>query len=430
MPDAPGELEPEGGASYSPGTPGGLVPEGGGAATPGDPGNLTPSTPSTPPDPPPAITPDTPAPPSNPDLYARKDASNVSATAGAWRTALGIAKITEVVGPTAIRVVAEGDSNTVGYDIETGEEWPSVLAEKSYFSGRSTFFNVAANGNTLADITSQYASQVYPLRPAANGGVPTILIVVIGANDTSAVPSTYITSLESYWQQAKDDGFIVWGVTIADRENFPTRLPLNDLIRKSLVPHKVLDMALIVDRYSDTSLVSDNIHWTARGQELFADLADSAAWSPSRLASQPLSGDMGGQNSNDVNITGGTATFTGAFGVTRTASNTHVSLKSETSGYDSGLFLLRHDDLGMLFEYSPANGKFRISNFTSGGFIESLAISESSNIATFNSGVIGAYFQTNATYADDAAAAAATPTVPIGGWYARTSDNAIVRRAS
>jgi hypothetical protein len=89
MPDAPGELEPEGSASYdpgtpgalapsagsaTPGTPGGLTPEGGGAASPGDPGNLTPntppspvapqgiqpSTPGTPVDPPPNIQPETP----------------------------------------------------------------------------------------------------------------------------------------------------------------------------------------------------------------------------------------------------------------------------------------------------------------------------------------------------------------------------------
>lgn len=59
MPDAPGELEPEGSASYDPGTPGGLTPEGGGAASPGDPGNLTPSTPAAP-EAPPSITPETP----------------------------------------------------------------------------------------------------------------------------------------------------------------------------------------------------------------------------------------------------------------------------------------------------------------------------------------------------------------------------------
>jgi hypothetical protein len=95
MPDAPGELEPEGGASYTPGTPGGLEPEGGGAATPGDPGNLTPNTPASP-GAPPSITPDTPAPPSNPELYARQDASNVSSYASQWRTAIGAAGLPDL----------------------------------------------------------------------------------------------------------------------------------------------------------------------------------------------------------------------------------------------------------------------------------------------------------------------------------------------
>lgn len=83
MPDAPGELEPEGSASYTPGTPGGLTPEGGGAATPGDPGNLTPNTPASPVAPP-SISPETPGLPSDPQNYIQK--MQLVAASGGSRT--------------------------------------------------------------------------------------------------------------------------------------------------------------------------------------------------------------------------------------------------------------------------------------------------------------------------------------------------------
>jgi hypothetical protein len=85
MPDAPGELEPEGGASYTPGTPGGLVPEGGGAASPGDPGNLTPNTPASP-SAPPSISPETPGLPADPQNYIQK--MQLVSASGASRTFL------------------------------------------------------------------------------------------------------------------------------------------------------------------------------------------------------------------------------------------------------------------------------------------------------------------------------------------------------
>jgi hypothetical protein len=139
MPDAPGELEPEGGASYTPGTPGGLVPEGGGAATPGDPGNLTPSTPAAP-SAPPSISPETPPLPAQPENYARSNASNVSPYALQWREAIGADPLYSTAGgPPSVGTFSKGDSVAT----QTGEMW------RCYEGGTPGFWVQVGNENKI-----------------------------------------------------------------------------------------------------------------------------------------------------------------------------------------------------------------------------------------------------------------------------------------
>lgn len=99
MPDSPGELVPEGGASYDPGTPGGLEPgagsytpgtpgglvPNGGTATPADPGNLEPNTPASPSAPQP-IVPSTPASPPDPPPSIQPETPPVPPTGAQWAT--------------------------------------------------------------------------------------------------------------------------------------------------------------------------------------------------------------------------------------------------------------------------------------------------------------------------------------------------------
>lgn len=210
-------------------------------------------------------------------VSAIADAALSIAKTSGLQTALD-AKPALVISGTGNAFVFEGDSITTTAGIPgAGNDWPSLLMAMPALSGKGTKYNVATASETLANITSQYASQVYPHRPTANGGdggATPVLFVMIGANDMTSVPATYIAALETYWQTAKTDGFIVVAYTITPGNYFTAgesvRQAVNAGIRRSSVWDYLVDASAVLPDQLDTSVYSDGLHPTLAGNRVLA----------------------------------------------------------------------------------------------------------------------------------------------------------------
>lgn len=203
---------------------------------------------------------------------------------------------------TGSNFVFEGDSITTD-TAASNNGWPVHLMNLPLFSGRGTKTNVAASSETLANITSEYSTQVHPLRPSANSGAPAYLFVLIGANDVGSVTTaTYLSDLESYWQGAKDDGFTVIAYTITPG-NFTQaqedqRQEINAGIRRSTVPDYIVDTAALLPDHLDTNLFGDGLHPTAVGNKKIARETQSSlierrgSQKPDLTAAQHIAGPL------------------------------------------------------------------------------------------------------------------------------------------
>lgn len=218
------------------------------------------------------------------------DALVTAADAAAQRAALDVAS--PLIVGTNNTFVFEGDSITVDNAAGADSGWPVVLMASPTFSGRGTKYNVATHSENLANITSQYATQVYPHRPVVNGGSGTgtcFLFVMIGANDiSSATAATYVTDLESYYQTAKDDGFVVVAMTITPG-NYTTkqewvRQDINSGIRRSQVWDYLVDTSAIFPDHLNTNDFSDGLHPTVSGQVMIARAVERSIITRNRAA--------------------------------------------------------------------------------------------------------------------------------------------------
>lgn len=180
--------------------------------------------------------------------------------------------------PEGAVIVFEGDSITTASSPPSGagNDWPTRLMELDSFVGRGiTSYNVATGGATLSGITTEYTSQVYPRRPAANGGRPAYLFLWIGVNDFAIAPVTWLASWEGYINNAKSDGFIVIAFTITRYVGSTpmdeiTRQAFNDGIRLSTAPHYLVDTANLLPEPSNTSDYIDGLHPTAAANRKIA----------------------------------------------------------------------------------------------------------------------------------------------------------------
>lgn len=184
-----------------------------------------------------------------------------------------------------IAMVFEGDSITAGGSGGFGN-YPDLLVALPYFAGRTTFNNVATSGNGLAQIVSQYATEVYPLRPSENGGKRTILHVLIGANDGSATPSAWANTLKTYVDTAKSDGFEVWICTIMKRTGAGNFGAMNEALRNTVVADKLIELENIFSDPNNTQVLHDGLHPTNTGYRLIADEIHTHAVSQNARGSQ------------------------------------------------------------------------------------------------------------------------------------------------
>ena len=172
-------------------------------------------------------------------------------------------------------VVCEGDSITEGNHVTATTTWPYLFGNMEFCSGRATVTNVGLNGGTIASITTDYSTQVYPYRPAATGK-RAVLCVQIGTNDYATVSSaTWLASWASYMATARADGFILVAFTATGRTSDTvaqraTRIAYNAGIRASAAWDYLVDLDALLPVHSDTTYYSDGTHPTAEGNRVMA----------------------------------------------------------------------------------------------------------------------------------------------------------------
>lgn len=226
-----------------------------------------------------------------------------------------------------IRVVLEGDSITQGVTsggATAGNMLQDRLALESYFAGRTTFFNVATQGNNTANVVSQYASEVFPLRPSANGNVRTILLLNIGTNDANdvATQNNIAAQILTYCATARADGFEVWLCTPLPRNVNPEYKPyLCAALRDGEGYDKLINLNGL---FNDTNgWTNDNLHPNNLGYRIIAAHINDRAHSR-MIRDSDATGSMGRQNSDAIAVTGGTisglSSCTVAGPMTRTSS--------------------------------------------------------------------------------------------------------------
>lgn len=109
-------------------------------------------------------------------------------------------------------MVSAGDSRYAGQSglIVSGEQFLNQLGQQPQFKGRTAFLqNKAVAGTTCAGMTSGYTANIYPYRPAAQGGIPVFLYISEGVNsERTGVPlDTWKACIGSFLNQATLDGF-------------------------------------------------------------------------------------------------------------------------------------------------------------------------------------------------------------------------------
>ena len=188
-------------------------------------------------------------------------------------------------GETLINWVFDGDSITNGFGVTEAERWPSVLLGLPFINSRGASYVVATDSATLAGRTSAYTADVFPKRPNGATIKEAWLFMWIGANDffnyTAATVPTYMTSLESYWNTAKADGFKVVAFTISRRNDQVSnaaelaRNLINENIRKSAVWDYLVDADLVMTDPTNY-MYSAAVHPSVVGHRIIAYFVNSA----------------------------------------------------------------------------------------------------------------------------------------------------------
>lgn len=200
--------------------------------------------------------------------------------------------------------VFEGDSKTA--DLTVPIPYAEFFEDDPICAGLGAMYNVAASGNDLADIISQYAAEVFPYRPGgANNpaGLPAVLSVWIGTNDYYrlttqgyADAADYFADLAGYWAQAVADGFRVVAWTIdarGDEQGVQAeawRNEINDYIRHSQVPVWIVDPETVTKDYTDTLWWNaDEVHYIQNGNYRLSKILIATLLAGSTEITPPLS---------------------------------------------------------------------------------------------------------------------------------------------
>lgn len=177
---------------------------------------------------------------------------------------------------TDVNYVFEGDSRIAG---GSTTDWPYKLQSLSNFANTGNFYNVAAAGERIWQITASYATEVFPKRPTGSI-IESFLFVEIGINDLADAAPDYTalaSDLLTYCNTAKTDGFKVVLIPPFYRSDFTrtqelARLKFNDLLRQGKSNYYMLvDLEQIFPPTSSNIFYSDVVHLTELGNVLVAN---------------------------------------------------------------------------------------------------------------------------------------------------------------
>lgn len=187
--------------------------------------------------------------------------------------------------------VFEGDSITAGTNTsDNAHRFGDLFMQGKFAKNHGTYHNVAVSGAEIPtgaasgnNLTDHYAANVYPHRPATNGGdggPVASLFVLIGTNDigNSAKTGTQVIGyLSTYLAQAKADGFTIVLCTILNRcdgawtaQKEAYRQQVNAAIRTGQLPADyICDSAKVLATFS-TTYFPDGLHPNDAGHALLA----------------------------------------------------------------------------------------------------------------------------------------------------------------
>jgi len=180
-------------------------------------------------------------------------------------------------------------------EIGNGNVWSELMLAYAPFSGRGTAVQTAVQARKIANLASNYATEVYPYRPGgASGpavGKKSFLFVWIGINDIGSTSlATMKSSWTSYVSTARSDGFTVVAFTILRKSTFDSsndsdRVAFNEHIRSSANWDYLVDVATLFPSSADTTWVYDGTHLNAAANAWLARYVASVMYSraiPSR----------------------------------------------------------------------------------------------------------------------------------------------------
>lgn len=236
--------------------------------------------------------------------------------------------------------IFEGDSN-----MTVNGAWPVKGA--AYLAEWGTDVeNVAEGGAELVDIIADYATEVYPERPAANGGRPAWLTVSIGTNGYAADPiADMIDDWDSYMDTAAADGFKLVACTVPRRMDFTiapwlelVRQQFNAHIRQSVDKYQILlDLDAMFPDPKNTDFFYDSVHFTALATDMIG-----RNWAAIMLAPPPTRIDQyvapnkvqaisfTSFNAYEVNLAVGSTVRIAASGATGTTALTFLNQRENT----------------------------------------------------------------------------------------------------
>jgi lysophospholipase L1-like esterase len=177
-----------------------------------------------------------------------------------------------------VNLVGAGDSRMSGAAVSAGQGYLDYLMQQPQFSGRATLHNGAVGGATCANMTSAYAANVLPYKPAGSITI-SYLFIEVGINDLNAGTSAAAieTCLASYLTQAVSDGFTpvlntVYYYLSSTINQDSERVTLNNWIRQQ--PYYIIDVDMLLPESSGSILggwyLVDNLHYNATGNLLWA----------------------------------------------------------------------------------------------------------------------------------------------------------------
>jgi hypothetical protein len=188
----------------------------------------------------------------------------------------------------------EGDSLT---DVSAGTAfWPTQLAANFGFFNRGTSYNFALNGDTAANMVTEYASQAGAV--SIQAGQEAYFLLWAGTNDviggaTSA--ATVYGYLKSLWSSARTTGYKVVAFTLIPRGDASlaldkVRIDVNNLILSdaTLYDYLVRPDAILTNTADTVNFTSGTVHLTATGNMLIAKAVAAAILGIPSVPASPI----------------------------------------------------------------------------------------------------------------------------------------------